>query len=106
MSTNKDNYQELLDFQKYNGWTNYETWRVKLENFDGYSFVREDVWGKTISDFAEQLKGDVETRLDEEFDNETRDTSLANQYAHAFIEKVNWYEIAASINTDCELGLK
>ena len=92
--------------EKYNGWTNYATWRVNLECFDGVSFVRDDVWGESIADFAEQLKGDVETRLDEGFNNDERDNSLANSYANAFISDVNWYEIAEMHNEACELNLK
>lgn len=95
--------------ETYNGWTNYATWRVNLEHFDGVNFVRDDVWGDTIADFADQLKGDVETRIDESatgepHENSPRD-SLAHQYAHAFISDVNWYEIAALHNEAYELGL-
>lgn len=92
--------------ETHNGWTNYATWRVMLENFDGINFVRDDVWGDTVADFADQLAGDVETRLDEEFTNDTRGTSLANSYAHAFIAECNWYEMAESINETYQLGLK
>ena len=91
--------------EKHNGWTNYATWRVNLEQIDGINFVRDDVWGKSVADFAEQLQGDVETRLDEEFDNDTRNDSYANSYAHAFIQDVNWYEIAKDVNESYELGL-
>ena len=95
-----------MDKEKHNGWSNYATWRVNLEFFDGINFVREDVWGDSIYDFSEQLKGDVETILDEEFDNDTRQTSLSNAYAHAFISDVNWYEIAKAINDTYKLELK
>lgn len=91
--------------ETYNGWSNYATWRVNLECFDGVSFVRDDVFGDSVYDFSEQLKGDVETRLDEEFTNDTRHTSLANSYAHAFISDVNWFEIADAINDTYELNL-
>ena len=94
-----------MNTNKHNGWSNYATWRVMLENFDGVNFVRDDVWGDSVADFAQQLQGDVETRLDEEFDNDTRNTSLANSYAHAFIADCNWYEMAESINEAYELNL-
>lgn len=94
-----------MNTQEHNGWTNYPTWRINLECFDGISWVRDDVWGETIGDFAEQLQGDIETRLDEECCEKNR-TSLANSYAHAFISNVNWHEIAKSINEDYKLGLK
>ena len=99
-----------MSTEKYNGWSNYPTWRVNLEHFDGVEFVRDDVWGDSVSDFADQLQGDVETRIDESATGEPhkdgpRDT-LAHQYAHAFISNVNWYEIAEMHNESCELGLK
>lgn len=92
--------------EKHNGWTNYATWRINLEHFDGINFVRDDVWGDSIPDFSEQLKGDVEARLDDEFNNDTRQDSIALSYAQAFISDVNWYEIAESINDTYKLGLK
>lgn len=90
--------------ETYNGWTNYATWRVMLENFDGVDFVRDDVWGDTVGDFAEQLQGDVETRIND-YDDPKPD-SVAQSYAHAFISDCNWYEMAESINETYELGLK
>lgn len=97
-----------MNKETYNGWTNYATWRVNLEMFDGISWVRDDVCGDTVSDFAEQLQGDVETRIDES-NTEHQDrayNNIAQDYAHAFIADVNWYEIAKNINDDYELGLK
>ena len=41
--------------EKYNGWTNYETWRVNLEMFDGMSFEREG--GETVTaEFCEDYE--------------------------------------------------
>jgi hypothetical protein len=73
---------------EYNGWTNYETWRVNLEIFDGFDM---DGLPSTIDnpyDLAEYLKemadelvcGDAE--------------GLARDYARAFMADVNWHEIA------------
>lgn len=90
--------------EKYNGWTNYATWRVNLEMFDGVNFVRDDVWGQTVADFAEQLESDVRERIDSECS--AGEAPISNSYAHAFIANVNWYEIAQSINETYELGLK
>ena len=43
---------------KYNGWTNYATWRVNLEmvEAEGYFFVLED-WNNTCR--PEELKYDL-----------------------------------------------
>jgi hypothetical protein len=64
----------------YNGWTNYATWRVNLEMFDG----SEDTWS---ADSAREFV--------EEIIYSTTDEGIARDYALAFIADVNWYEIAA-----------
>jgi hypothetical protein len=64
---------------KYNGWTNYATWRVNLEMFDG----TDQAWSADdAKDYAEQYITD------------TTDEGLARDYALAFMADVNWYEIA------------
>jgi hypothetical protein len=74
----------------YNGWTNYATWRVNLEVFDGLplsDFTREDdvdayELGKELSGYAEDLIF-IDTP-----------EGLARDYALAFLSDVNWTEIA------------
>lgn len=68
---------------KYNGWTNYATWRVNLEVLNGYKHTSTDVY-----DLSQELKEYVENYLDLSDDGITKD------YAMAFISDVNWYEIA------------
>jgi len=67
---------------KYNGWTNYATWRVNLELFDGDN----DRWAYGSSDgmreFAELLI------------TESTDEGVGRDYAMAFLDEVNWQEIA------------
>ena len=73
---------------KYNGWTNYATWRVNLEIFDGID-LRDMDWhkldrydlGMALKDYALDL---VEQDAKE---------GLALDYARAFLADVNWYEI-------------
>ena len=72
--------------EKYNGWTNYATWRVNLEIFDGF-----DSDGMKIS--AEECKDYAETLIEGE-----TDPGFALDYAMAFISEVNWHEIAEAIN--------
>lgn len=75
----------------YNGWTNYATWRVNLEIFDGFDprdywqGAHEDAYdlGQTLKDHAEEilmLNDDANT--------------LTYSYAMAFLSDVNWTEIA------------
>jgi len=70
---------------KYNGWTNYATWRVNLEVFDGFDAPDFD----DVSTLADYLKDYVESYIDE-----ANDDGLAKDYAMAFISDVNYYEIA------------
>jgi hypothetical protein len=81
---------------EYNGWTNYETWRVNLEIFDGLDM--DDV-PSTIDnpyDLAEYLKemadelvcGDAE--------------GLARDYAHAFLSEVDYRQIATLMLEESE----
>ena len=72
----------------YNGWTNYATWRVNLEIFDGIDPSEMD-WHKLDKyDLAATLK---------EYANEliemTAGEGLALDYARAFLQDVEWYEI-------------
>lgn len=85
---------------KYNGWTNYATWRVALEAFDG--FDPTDYWDdyETLEkhELAERLKDNVEELLFYQVSNDTDYSSrLLESYARAFLSDVNWYEIAESI---------
>jgi hypothetical protein len=78
-----------MEKQTYNGWTNYATWRVNLEIFDGldlmdYGWHRLDEYdlGKALKDHAEEL---IE---------QTSDEGLARDYALAFLQDVDWRDIA------------
>jgi hypothetical protein len=79
---------------KYNGWTNYATWRVNLEMIDGMdaeSFGVDpihDITGPDTSDVADAIQSFVDEIMDDGPDG------LAKDYANAFISDVNWYEIA------------
>lgn len=72
---------------KYNGWTNYETWRVKLEIFDG------GFWEDVSAEFCQDL---VEQHI------EQNSEGLAFGYAMSFLDNVNWHEIADSLKRDYE----
>jgi len=80
----------------YNGWTNYATWRVNLEMFDGWDADQLDALtmgdthnlSKQLKDYAEQLLSD------------TNPQGLALDYAFAFLGEVNWYQIAQRMVND------
>ena len=73
----------------YNGWTNYATWRVNLEIFDGVE-ISECFSGKPdLRDLADWAKEYVTEIV--EIDTKA---GLALDYARAFLSDVNWHEIA------------
>ena len=76
----------------YNGWTNYATWRVNLEIFDGMDF--EDF--NTMADDAFQFGQDLQLYAEEIIFMDCND-GLAQSYARAFLSDVNWTEIASSM---------
>jgi hypothetical protein len=76
----------------YNGWTNYATWRVRLEMFDGYDGASDndlDAYdlGQSLREMA------LETVA-------AQASGLALDYAEAFLADVNWYEIAEHMIED------
>ena len=75
--------------EKYNGWTNYATWRVNLEIFDG---LYSDADGEQAT--AESCKEYAEEVVSESGEG------LALDYARAFIASVNWHEIADHLNEE------
>ena len=87
----------------YNGWTNYATWRVNLEIFDGMTLddmglsVNSDnphgsyELGEFLKDYTEEIIG-----VSSSSDNNT----LAMSYALAFLSEVNWVEIAEHMIED------
>lgn len=73
----------------YNGWSNYATWRVNLEYFDGISM--DGFQDFDINQLAEYTQSAV-----------TEDVSImshgeARGYALAFLSDVNWHEIAGHL---------
>lgn len=80
--------------EKYNGWTNYATWRVNLEIFDGTTL--EDMSWDEYEDayeLGQVMKDYVEEILCQDCDP----SRLAHSYAMAFLNDVNWTEIANSM---------
>lgn len=75
----------------YNGWTNYETWRARLEMFDG-DFASENELD--AYDLGQSLR---EMALETV---ESQASGIALDYAEAFLAQVNWYEIAAHMIDD------
>ena len=87
----------------YNGWTNYATWRVNLEVFDGFD-VQElsgvDDSEVDIYDISKQLQELAEELIFSGGYDERRPSNLVEDYARAFLSDVNWYEIAKHMVDD------
>ena len=66
----------------YNGYTNYATWRVMLEHFNGDERELD----------AETCKDLVEEYLEISCEND-----MTLSYALAFTHNVNWYEISDAL---------
>jgi hypothetical protein len=91
------------ELKKCNGWTNYATWRINLEIFDG-CVTPEGAEGQEVDheyckDLAEEIifSGYCGNEIPSEL-------SLMQSYASAFISDVNWHEIAEHINDGIEEG--
>lgn len=84
--------------EKHNGWTNYATWRINFEMFDGddpTEYGADDVY-----ELADRCKEQVEWYLEE------TSSGCAYSYAMAFINDVNWQEIAEYMAEEHELFKK
>tara|TARA_R100001244_G_scaffold14788_2_gene16392 strand:- start:3852 stop:4106 length:255 start_codon:yes stop_codon:yes gene_type:complete len=78
--------------QKHNGWTNYATWRIHLELFDGVEYD-QPMEPNTLKDMAEEIV------TEECIGGKCPDPNhLAVSYAMAFMNDVNWFEIAQHVN--------
>lgn len=73
---------------KFHGWTNYATWRVNLELLNDIEFD-EEVTPHSLQEIVEDIV----------FTNEIA-KGYIEDYARAFINQVNFYEIADAINQD------
>jgi len=82
--------------EKYNGYTNYATWRVNLEiveQMDIEFAVEED-----LRFDADMVKEWVEYAV---FGNESQNGFMFD-YADAFLSEVNYYELANILNEEIE----
>jgi len=82
--------------QTYNGWSNYATWRVNLEVFDG--LTPSDITGRAlpaVSDLKDALQEWAEQAIED-----SSSEGLARDYALAFLSDVDWWDIANHMLVD------
>lgn len=77
---------------KYNGWTNYATWRVNLELFDGYDL--EDLEFDDTNECATYLEELAQEFMHSNCSSYPDTNTICCDYADAFVAQVNFYEIA------------
>jgi hypothetical protein len=91
----------INDSDRYNGWTNYATWRVNLEVFDGMDVY--DAFRITEDDDASELASALEQYADDML-TMNGEKGLVVDYARAFMSDVNWHEIAEHMLDDIKTG--
>ena len=92
---------------EYNGWTNYQTWRINLEVVDGmtledFGFDLHEVDTDEVAD-VESLAEAIESYVEEIVTNGVPD-GLALNLAQSFLSEVDWMEIAEHIISDAREG--
>ncbi len=83
--------------ETYNGWSNYATWRINLEIVDGIYWSDKDTTFEDIASLTLYLKDTVETCV---IGDGPDSTNLVVDYAKAFIDEVNYFEIAQKVAED------
>ena len=76
--------------ERHNGWANYETWRVYLEIFDGLDIREHYSTAPALRDLAEWAADYADNAIT----NFGELDGLAVDYARAFLQRVDWREVA------------
>lgn len=107
-----------MESKRYNGWTNYETWCVKLwlDNEQGsYNWLMDQA--RELWEEAEPTKSwtriesatfALADRLKDQHEETMADLGMANgvffDLLRAAVSEVNWNEIAKAVIEDCEFA--
>ena len=86
--------------EKYNGWSNYATWRVNLEMVNGSDYLESGDVFESIIELSERIENYIQDYIEEECNNGKEGINFALSYAMAFLSDVNWYEIAEHVAED------
>jgi hypothetical protein len=88
--------------ERYNGWTNYETWRINLEVIDGmtiedFGFDLHEIDTDDVAN-VESLAESLEVHTCELIEGQAKGFAL--DLAHSFLARVDWVEIAEHLIAD------
>jgi hypothetical protein len=86
---------------KYNGWTNYETWAANLWSDQDYWFAQAKESG-SIGTLAEQMKDECVSYMD----NIIQTNGMFTDLLQSAFDQINWFEIAEHIFEDANEGVK
>jgi hypothetical protein len=93
-----------MEEQTYNGWTGkgfrasaYATWLVCLELVDADYLHEGYAEAPDVDELADRIEEDV---MDFVTDEDPQQTKTVTQYAVAFLDDVNWREIAENVLSD------
>jgi hypothetical protein len=87
----------MSEDKKYNGWTNYATWRINLEVFDDHYLLAEQYENiESVYELSKILQEYTEEIIEQDVP-ESNKNGLSLSYARVFIQEVNYYEIAIHI---------
>jgi hypothetical protein len=105
---------------KYNGWTNYETWNVKLwmDNDEGsyryYGELAQETYDdaeadgtftkdeQATLDLSEKIKDEYETAMHDWLEESGKSASVWADLLGAALSEVNWHEIAEHLIDDVD----
>lgn len=89
----------ITEKKTYNGWTNYETWVVKLwldNEQSSYNFWREETKKSSVYDLSKTLQRLHEVDCETTFDT----ISFKNDLLNGALSEVNWREIAEHLKEE------
>lgn len=86
--------------EKYNGYTNYATWRVNLE------IVEQMDIEFAVEDDLRFDAGMVEEWVEYAVFGDVNPSGLMASYARSFLSEVNYYELASYLNEQIEERIK
>ena len=83
--------------ERYNGWTNWETWLANLwigNEYESYSYWKEAAEVNDTYDLSQMMKEHFEESIPEDC------TGFFRDLINGELSSINWYEIAEQFKED------